>query len=78
MNTQGVGSRDAWAQFVRLAQEARTRNQGLSAGVAKHSAAQPTGIQGTFSLPPARGVSFATGEPKVKAKVVGGLFDAYA
>lgn len=83
MNTQGIGnSSDGWAQFVKLTQEARLRNKGIqnesvTFSVNSKIAAGSTATQ-EKTAPIARNNSFMRGEPQVKAKILGGLFDAYA
>lgn len=88
MNTQGIrGGSDAWSQFVKLAQEARARNSAAPAAV------QKSGLQSLLNVAALRrqvstaridnGASVssttpATGTPEKNAKILGGLFDAYA
>lgn len=81
MNTSATGvtgGSDAWIRFMKLAQDARTRNSGLSK-VSKNSS-----IKSAFpSMPTYKSSgtlksSFSTGTPDVKRRILGGQFDSYA
>lgn len=77
MNTQAVGNRDAWAQFMKLTQEARMRNSGFVVRGERVSAPEREKTIPAAAVP-SRGVSFSTAEPREKGRILGGLFDAYA
>lgn len=81
MNTSATGvagGSDSWTRFMKLAQDARTRNNGLSK-VSKNSS-----VQSAFPSMPtykSSGVlksSFSTGAPDIKRRILGGQFDSYA
>ena len=85
VNATGIraGGNDSWDRFTRLAQEARMRNQGISAektivlnvkATVKNEINMTDAIQ---NASPARSTSFTTGSPNVGAKILGGLFDTY-
>ena len=84
MNTQGIGSsNDSWAQFVKLAQDARKRNQGIStqngtAAQVNKTLNKPTGaVFQSQSVPFAKNISFNNLVPKAQSKILGGQFDTY-
>jgi hypothetical protein len=82
MNTQGIGSQNNWAQFVKLTQEARIRNGGLAtqktSSPVKENNASKISPQTVKYQPVVRGMVYAVGEPKVKTVILGGKFDSYA
>jgi hypothetical protein len=84
VNTQGVQSNnDSWAQFVKLTQDARKRNQGISTQTGTASQVNRTASNTTAavfqsqSVPFAKNVSFNNEVPKVQSKILGGMFDTY-
>lgn len=84
MNTQAVsGNSDSWAQFMKLTQDARKRNQGISTQSATASQVNRTVSKTTAALfqsqtvPFAKNVSFNSAVPKVQSKILGGMFDTY-
>lgn len=77
MNTQAVGNRDAWAQFMKLTQEARLRNSGFVARGERLSVSDREKTLSAAAIP-SRGVSFSAAEPRENGRMLGGLFDAYA
>lgn len=84
MNTQGIRSNnDSWAQFVKLTQEARMRNQGISTQTGTASQVNrtvsktTTAVLGSQSVPFAKNISFNSAVPKVNSKILGGMFDTY-
>jgi hypothetical protein len=85
VNTQSIGkSNDTWAQFMKLTQEARSRNQGIAAVPAKQTMNRVNASRAPGQAFPQQYISsvnksqFISGEPAVKAKIVGGLVDTYA
>lgn len=87
MNTSAAGAAggsDAWIRFIQLAQEARTRNSGLST-VQKKSVVEPafpltTTFKPTRTYKPSGLLStgVSQGAPDVKQRILGGQFDTYA
>jgi hypothetical protein len=87
MNTTATGAAvgsDAWIRFMKLAQEARTRNSGLST-VQKKSTVEPafpltTTYKPTKTYKPSGSLStgFSQSAPNVKQRILGGQFDTYA
>jgi hypothetical protein len=85
VNTQGIQSNnDSWAQFVKLTQDARKRNQGISTQTGTASQVNRTVTKTTDavfqsqSVPFAKNISFDSAVPKVQSKILGGMFDTYA
>ncbi len=81
MNTSATGAAggsDAWIRFMKLAQDARTRNSGLSK-VSKNSSVQSAfPSMPTFKSAATYKSSFSAGTPDVKRRILGGQFDSYA
>jgi hypothetical protein len=81
MNTSATGvtgSGDSWTRFMKLAQEARTRNSGLSK-VSRNSSVESAFPSTTTSRSSSTyKSSFSTGAPDVKRRILGGQFDSYA
>ncbi|NLE02468.1 MAG: hypothetical protein GX640_21605 [Fibrobacter sp.] len=78
MNTVGVKNSDAWAQFMKLTQDARVRNTSLS-NVQKTSSTKSGGIlQATPRSVIGNMELYRTKQPQTKSPVLGGRFDAYA
>jgi hypothetical protein len=85
VNMHSVGRVDSYNQFIKLVQEARLRNQGMTTGTGSVSA---TGAIGRKSIPqpyrPASPAASAAGvqgtslELKAKTKILGSFFDSYA
>ncbi len=80
MNTIGVSRDDAWSQFLKLTQEARVRNSGLSATSKKTAVpgSRSASIKSDTMPLILNGVSYNTNKPDVKKVILGGKFDAYA
>lgn len=81
MNTQGVNNQVSWAEFVRLTQQARIRNNGFSKNanrvneVKKRVKTNPyTSVKNGM----AKNISHTQASAGAKTKISGGLFDAYA
>lgn len=84
MNTQAVsGNNDSWAQFMKLTQDARKRNQGISTQtVASPQVNRPVSkttaaLFQSQSVPFAKNISFNSAVPKAQSKILGGMFDTY-
>jgi hypothetical protein len=79
---QGVNRVDSWAQFVNLVQDARVRNQALSAAGGPAKIARRTISQAAAAPYQAAVTAVAQQKPHemaaVKMKVLGSYFDAYA
>jgi hypothetical protein len=84
VNTKVVsGNNDSWVQFMKLTQDARKRNQGISAQsgtapqvnrtVSKTTAA----VFQSQAVPFAKNISFNNAVPRVQSKILGGMFDTY-
>jgi hypothetical protein len=85
VNTQGIrNNNDTWAQFMKLTQEARSRNQGIAAVPVKNSVnrVNTAKVLSQINQNPATSFvnksSFISDKPAVKTKIVGGLVDTYA
>lgn len=81
MNTQGIGKQDSWGHFMKLTQDARLRNTGLSSRASTVSASKSnaaSSVQTNKSPLILKGASYSKGEPDVKKVILGGKFDAYA
>lgn len=82
MNTQGVNSQISWAEFVRLTQQARIRNNGLTKESSRVSEVKKRADINPYSSVAQKG--FVRNMPNTKQtsgakiKISGGLFDAYA
>jgi hypothetical protein len=81
MNMSSTGATsggDAWNRFMQIAQDARTRNNGLS-NVQKKSVTE-TSFPALSNYKPSGTVksSFSSGTPDVKRRILGGQFDTYA
>jgi hypothetical protein len=81
MNTSATGAAggsDAWIRFMKLAQEARSRNNGLST-VQKKNTIEPA-LPSATAYKPAGSLrtGFTTSAPNVKQRIIGGQFDTYA
>lgn len=85
MQMQGIsGNNDAWIQFVKLTQEARKRNQGITSETAvKASNVQSFANKRAGAAFQNQSVSFSqnaspvNNETKHTTKILGGLFDTY-
>lgn len=78
MNTKGISSGDAWAQFMKLTQEARVRNSGLAHSSTSVSGPKKTSGKTKPSPLVLSGGSYNKSKPDVKRVILGGKFDAYA
>lgn len=82
MNTQGINSQVSWAEFVRITQQARIRNSGLSDNVnrvhdvEKRERTNP--YKSVQKAPVENSLYTSSPTTKAKIKISGGLFDAYA
>jgi hypothetical protein len=81
MNMSATGATsgsDAWIRFMKIAQDARTRNNGLSS-VQKKSTTE-TAFPALSTYKPTGTVknNFSSGTPDVKRRILGGQFDTYA
>lgn len=84
VNTQTIsGNNDSWAQFMKLTQAARMRNQGISPQNGTAQQVNRTVSKATSAVfqsqaaPFVRNVSFNSAVPKVQSKILGGMFDTY-
>lgn len=84
MNTQAVsGNNDSWVQFMKLTQDARKRNQGISTQGATTSQVNrmvsktTAAVFQSQAVPFAKNISFNNTAPKVQSKILGGMFDTY-
>ncbi len=78
MNTNGISRDDAWAQFMKLTQEARVRNSGLAHSSTSVSGTKKESVRANPSPLVLNGVSYNKSKPDVKKVILGGKFDAYA
>lgn len=87
MNTSAAGpagGSDAWIRFIQLAQEARSRNAGLSTVQKKNTVESAIPLTTTYTptrtYKPSGSLStgFSQGAPNVKQRILGGQFDTYA
>jgi len=81
VNTQGIGKQDAWSHFMKLTQDARLRNNGLSSGISAVSTSKSSSaasVQANKVPLILKGMSYSKGQPDVKKVILGGKFDAYA
>ena len=85
MNMHSVGRVDSYNQFVKLVQEARLRNQGMTTGAGSVSATGGTGrkpavqpYRAAAQATSAAGVQGTSLESKAKTKILGSFFDSYA
>jgi hypothetical protein len=81
VNIQGVQNQASWAQFIRLKQQARFRNEGLASNVQNSSIVKKTPKNGAWPVSAQKmlkNMAAADGQKKAVVKISGGLFDAYA
>ncbi|NLL12985.1 MAG: hypothetical protein GX267_06255 [Fibrobacter sp.] len=78
MNTNGISRDDAWAQFMKLTQEARVRNSGLAHSSTSVSTSKKESAKATRLPLILNGASYNMSKPDVKRVILGGKFDAYA
>jgi len=76
--TGAAGGSDAWIRFMKLAQEARSRNTGLSTVQKKNTVQTPFPLAATYKSSGSVRSGFSTGAPNVKQQILGGQFDTYA
>ena len=85
LGTVTASGGDTWTRFMKLTEEARVRNSGLSTATKlasqtlKASSTAPTfpGLPLTQPKSASR-VAFVSGAPDVNKRILGGQFDAYA
>ena len=76
MNTQGIGNRDSWAQFVKLTQEARVRNKALTNPARGAATTKNVAAFSRTTLGPIGSRSqLSAGESKPETKILGRQFD---
>ncbi len=78
MNTKAISRDDAWAQFMKLTQEARVRNSGLAHSSTSVSGSKKESVRTNPSPLILSGVSYNKSKPDAKRVILGGKFDAYA
>ena len=85
LGTDAVSGGDTWMKFMKLTEEARVRNSGLSTATKRASQTFKTSSSAhTFpglplTQPKSTGrVAFVSGAPDVKKRILGGQFDTYA
>jgi hypothetical protein len=76
--TRAAGGSDAWTHFMKLAQDARTRNSGLSKVSKNSSVASAFPSMPTYKSSGTLKNTFSTGTPDIKRRILGGQFDSYA
>lgn len=82
MNMQGIGSQDAWNRFMKLTQDARLRNSGLTSvnsnsSVSKKNS-QPFSVNSQKTVMAPLTMTYSKSESDIKKVILGGRFDAYA
>ena len=81
MNTQGVNNQVSWAEFVRLTQQARIRNNGFSKEINRVNEVNKrirTNPYNSVQNGMSKNISQTQVSAGAKTKISGGLFDAYA
>lgn len=85
MQAGAVIGNNNWERFVQLSNQARIRNQSLSAGVTARKTDSPNGIQNRNAAQVSQSVSNAAADVRyisspsgVTGRILGGRFDAYA
>ncbi|KMQ51157.1 hypothetical protein CHISP_1863 [Chitinispirillum alkaliphilum] len=80
MNTQSIQSQNSWEQFMKLSQQARSRNSGFSVnGVqSRNKTENPESVYKKATPAVPRNANFQPSVSNHKGKTVGCNFDAYA
>jgi len=85
MQAGAVVGNNGWERFVQLSNQARIRNQGLSAGTAAQKTGSPNGIQNRNAALVSASVSNVAADVRyisspsgLSGRILGGRFDAYA